>query len=130
MADATTLRNFASMFETSSLTIRVFLVPGGPYIKHPFGGWFNAHSFEEFRVGDWQLNGFPKDSELISQTAYVGEIHFSRILIHHIENKRIDFSRNHLHDSLGGLIQSNSCSDHKFASVKFYFDSHNIYSYS
>lgn len=38
MADATTLRNLASMLQAKALAIRVFPVPGGPYIKQPFGG--------------------------------------------------------------------------------------------
>lgn len=35
MAEATTLRNFASILHAKALAIRVFPVPGGPYIKQP-----------------------------------------------------------------------------------------------
>ena len=38
IAEATTFKNFASILEARALAIRVFPVPGGPYIKHPFGG--------------------------------------------------------------------------------------------
>ena len=35
IADATTFKNFASIFEANALAIRVLPVPGGPYIKQP-----------------------------------------------------------------------------------------------
>lgn len=35
MAEATTLRNLASILHAKALAIRVFPVPGGPYIKQP-----------------------------------------------------------------------------------------------
>jgi len=35
IAEATTFKNFASMFEAKALAIKVFPVPGGPYIKQP-----------------------------------------------------------------------------------------------
>lgn len=38
MADATTFKNFAYTLHAKALAIRVFPVPGGPYIKQPFGG--------------------------------------------------------------------------------------------
>ena len=38
IAEATTFKNLASMFDAKALAIRVLPVPGGPYIKQPFGG--------------------------------------------------------------------------------------------
>lgn len=38
IAEATTFKNLASIFEAKALAIKVLPVPGGPYIKHPFGG--------------------------------------------------------------------------------------------
>ena len=35
IADATTFKNLAYIFEAKALAIRVLPVPGGPYIKHP-----------------------------------------------------------------------------------------------
>lgn len=35
IAEATTFKNLASMLEAKALAIRVFPVPGGPYIKQP-----------------------------------------------------------------------------------------------
>lgn len=35
IAEATTFKNFAYMFEAKALAISVLPVPGGPYIKHP-----------------------------------------------------------------------------------------------
>lgn len=35
MADATTFKNLASMLDAKALAIKVFPVPGGPYIKQP-----------------------------------------------------------------------------------------------
>ena len=38
IAEATTFKNLASIFDARALAIRVLPVPGGPYIKHPLGG--------------------------------------------------------------------------------------------
>lgn len=38
MAEATTFKNLASIFEARALAIKVFPVPGGPYMRQPFGG--------------------------------------------------------------------------------------------
>jgi hypothetical protein len=38
IAEATTFKNLASMFDANALAMRVFPVPGGPYIRQPFGG--------------------------------------------------------------------------------------------
>lgn len=35
MAEATTFKNLASMLHAKALAIKVFPVPGGPYIRHP-----------------------------------------------------------------------------------------------
>jgi hypothetical protein len=35
IAEATTFKNFASMLDAKARAIKVFPVPGGPYIKHP-----------------------------------------------------------------------------------------------
>jgi hypothetical protein len=35
IAEATTFKNLAYMFEARALAISVLPVPGGPYIKHP-----------------------------------------------------------------------------------------------
>jgi hypothetical protein len=35
VADATTFKNLASTLEAKARAIKVFPVPGGPYIKHP-----------------------------------------------------------------------------------------------
>ena len=39
IAEATTFKNLASMLDAKALAIRVFPVPGGPYIRHPLGGF-------------------------------------------------------------------------------------------
>ena len=52
MADATTFKNLAYIFDAKALAISVFPVPGGPYIKQPRINniftfwWFNSYSFE------------------------------------------------------------------------------------
>ena len=35
IADATTFKNFAYILDANALAIKVFPVPGGPYIKQP-----------------------------------------------------------------------------------------------
>ena len=37
--DATTFKNRAWTLHAKALAINVFPVPGGPYIKHPLGGF-------------------------------------------------------------------------------------------
>jgi len=37
--EATTFKNLASTLFAKALAIKVFPVPGGPYIKHPFGAF-------------------------------------------------------------------------------------------
>jgi hypothetical protein len=65
MADATTFKNLAYILEAKALAMRVFPVPGGPYIRHPeflifCTLWrFYSDSFEKLGIGQRKLNGFP-----------------------------------------------------------------------
>ncbi len=59
IAEATTLRNFASMLHAKALAIKVFPVPGGPYMRQPeinaFSTFwrFDTNSFEKLRICEW-----------------------------------------------------------------------------
>jgi len=75
IAEATTFKNLASILHAKALAIKVLPVPGGPYMRQPdmrngnTFWWFNADSFEEFRVGEGQFDGLSEDSKLVSKTS-------------------------------------------------------------
>lgn len=63
------------MLEANARAMRVFPVPGGPYIRQPklddifTFWWFDSNSLEEFRVSQRKFDGFSEDSELIAKSS-------------------------------------------------------------
>lgn len=120
------------MLEASALAIRVFPVPGGPYIRQPYIDvlytfwWLYSDSLEEFWVGQGKLDSFSEDSELVTESSDIREVNLSRILAHHIEHHRIDFPWQDPHDSQCSLIKCYSGSNNQLRPIDLHLHSHNI----
>ena len=56
-------------------------------------GWHNSYSHEKFWIEQWKFNNFPQFSDLFTKTSDVRVGNISRILVTHVVNQRINFSR-------------------------------------